>query len=261
MRLYWNPTYPGWTSSNGPNWVDYLTVKYNASQLQTYNLAVGGATVDSALVKPYLPTVLSVKQQVLDVFMPTYASSSSSPGGLQWTGRDTLFAFWIGINDVGNSYWQDDTADLNRRIFAVYADVVRALQRDAGARNFLGATAVAREAADIAAFNALTAELAANLTKSATEEGVNVWAYDVHALFTKVLNRPAAYKATAGYANTTAFCEAYQNGTPNLDTLDPGCGIPVNQYFWLNSLHPTYPMHDVVAEQVVAALEKGPNVF
>ncbi|KAK7975893.1 hypothetical protein PG989_014356 [Apiospora arundinis] len=180
-----NPTYPGWTSSNGPNWVDYLTVKYNASLLQTYNLAVGGATVDSALVKPYLPTVLSVKQQVLDVFMPTYASPSS--GLPQWTGSDTLFAFWIGINDVGNSYWQDDTAELNRKIFAVYADVVRTLYADAGARNFLflnvppverspltlgqGAQAVEREGAGIAAFNALTAELASNLTKTDEEEG------------------------------------------------------------------------------------------
>ncbi|KAK7942738.1 uncharacterized protein PG986_011851 [Apiospora aurea] len=280
-----NPSYPGYTSSNGPNWVDYLTVKYNASLLQTYNLAVGGATVDSDLVKPYLPTVLSVKQQVQDVFLPSYpsspssSSSSSSENGpvVQWSASDSLFAFWIGINDVGNSYWQDDTAALNRQIFAVYADVVRTLYGDAGARNFLflnvppvdrspltlgqGAAAAEREAADIAAFNALTAELAADLaTATEGEEGANVWAYDVHALFTEVLDRPGAYKATAGYVNTTAFCEAYQNGTPNLDTLDPACGIPVNEYFWLNSLHPTYPMHDVVAEQVALALEKGPNV-
>ncbi|KAK8069806.1 family 16 carbohydrate esterase [Apiospora phragmitis] len=270
-----NPAYPGYTSSNGPNWVDYLTVKYNASLLQTYNLAVGGATVDSALVKPYLPTVLSVKQQVQDVFLPTYASSVSSASsfspcsssssnnenGLQWSGTDSLFAFWIGINDVGNSYWQDDTAALNRQIFAAYADVVQTLYRDTGARNFVFLN---REAADIAAFNALSAELAADLAvANATAEGgdaANVWAFDVHALFTQVLDRPAAYEATAGYANTTAFCEAYQNGTPNLDTLDPACGVPVNEYFWLNSLHPTYPIHDVVAEQVVAALEKGPNV-
>lgn len=36
--------------------------------------------------------------------------------------------------------------------------------------------------------------------------------------------------------------------------------MPVNQYFWLNTLHPTYPVHDVVAEQVAKALEAGPNV-
>ncbi|KAK7991711.1 hypothetical protein PG988_000505 [Apiospora saccharicola] len=270
-----NPGYPGYTSSNGPNWVDYLTVKYNASLLQTYNLAVGGATVDSDLVKPYKPEVLSVKQQVQDVFLPTYAASSSS--SVQWTGCDSLFAFWIGINDVGNSYWQDDTPSLNRKIFAVYADVVRRLYKDAGARNFLflnvppvdrspltvgqGATAIEREAADIAAFNALTAALAADLAAEGKgEKKANVWTYDVHALFTEVLDRPTAYAATAGYVNTTGFCAAYQNGTPKQDTLDPACGVPVNEYFWLNSLHPTYPMHDVVAEQVAAALIKGPNV-
>jgi hypothetical protein len=32
-----NPNYPGYTSSNGPNWVDFLTVKYNESQVLTCN--------------------------------------------------------------------------------------------------------------------------------------------------------------------------------------------------------------------------------
>lgn len=50
------------------------------------------------------------------------------------------------------------------------------------------------------------------------------------------------------------------SGTPKPDTLIASCGVPVNQYFWLNSLHPTYPIHDVVAEQVVKSLAAGPNV-
>lgn len=56
-----NPAYPGHTASNGPNWVDYLTTKYNHTLVLAYNLAYGGATVDSSLVTPYLPTVLSLK--------------------------------------------------------------------------------------------------------------------------------------------------------------------------------------------------------
>ena len=51
-----------------------------------------------------------------------------------------------------------------------------------------------------------------------------------------------------------------RSGTSEPDTLDESCGVPVNQYFWLNTLHPTYPVHDVVAEQVAKALEAGPNV-
>jgi len=50
------------------------------------------------------------------------------------------------------------------------------------------------------------------------------------------------------------------SGTPEWTTLTATCGVPVNQYFWLNSLHPTYPMHDVVAQGVAKTLQVAPNV-
>ena len=50
------------------------------------------------------------------------------------------------------------------------------------------------------------------------------------------------------------------SGTPQPDSFNSSCGIPVNEYFWLNSLHPTYPMQDVLAEAVVDQLGLGPNV-
>ena len=52
----------------------------------------------------------------------------------------------------------------------------------------------------------------------------------------------------------------FNSGTPTNDYFNSTCAIPVNQYFWLNSLHPTYPMHDVLAEQVALQLTAGPNV-
>jgi phospholipase/lecithinase/hemolysin len=52
----------------------------------------------------------------------------------------------------------------------------------------------------------------------------------------------------------------FNSGTPTEDYLDPRCYIPVNQYFWLNGLHPTYPIHDVMAEHIVKLLDSGPNV-
>lgn len=84
-----NPPFPGYVSSNGPNWVDFLTLIYNKTFVKTINLAYGGATVDSALVAPYIPTVLSVKQQVEEEFLPLYARQSK---GFEWKGSDTLFA-------------------------------------------------------------------------------------------------------------------------------------------------------------------------
>ena len=41
------------------------------------------------------------------------------------------------------------------------------------------------------------------------------------------------------------------SGTPTLTYLDPSCGVAVNDYLWLNDLHPTYPMHNLIAAQIV----------
>jgi phospholipase/lecithinase/hemolysin len=56
------------------------------------------------------------------------------------------------------------------------------------------------------------------------------------------------------------FRPTFRSGTPTNDYFNATCTIPVNQYFWLNSLHPTYPMHDVLAHQVALQLTAGPNV-
>lgn len=272
-----NPAYPGFTSSNGPNWIDFLTVKYNQSVMQTFNFAYGGATVDTALVQPYLPTVLSMKEQVLNEFVPGYTGQKPSvPQAPNWLGSNSLFAFWIGINDVGNSYHQgvDVTDSLNNLIFGVYGHLVNQLY-GLGARNFLfltvppvdrspltqaqGPDSVALEAADIAAFNTGITSLATSL-RTAHPGDANVFVYDVHKDFGAVLDNPRAFPQTKGYANTTNYCVAYQNGTPQQDSFTPSCGIPVDQYFWLNSLHPTYPVHDVIAQQVGNLLKNGPNV-
>ncbi|KFY29797.1 hypothetical protein V493_02244 [Pseudogymnoascus sp. VKM F-4281 (FW-2241)] len=263
-----NPPYPGWTAANGPNWPDFLTVKYNASEILTYNLAYGGATVSSSLVAPYQPTVLSLSDQVEDLFIPNYAFNG------KWKSSDSVFGIFIGINDVGNSFYlgPDTVPILNKKIFAVYDGLVKELY-NTGARNFVflnvpptdrspliigqGAESAALLAKDLADFNGAIANLAAGVKKNYA--GTNVFRVDAWQAFTDVLNRPAAFPATAGYKNTTEYCEAYQNGTPKQDTLDPSCGIPVNQYFWLNSLHPTSPMHDVLAEKVAKQLTRGPN--
>jgi hypothetical protein len=69
-----NPAYPNYVASNGPNWVDFLTVKYNDSNFLAYDIAVGGATADSAFVAPYLPTVSSVAEQIENIWFPNYGS-------------------------------------------------------------------------------------------------------------------------------------------------------------------------------------------
>jgi hypothetical protein len=94
--------------------------------------------VDSALVKPYLPTVLSLKQQIQDEYLPNY---SLKPTFAPWSSQDSLFSIFIGINDVGNSY-STQNASLYPIIFKEYGGLVKQV---------IGFTHIVRSAADFTA--------------------------------------------------------------------------------------------------------------
>ena len=255
----------GYTASNGPNWVDFLTTTYNKTFVETVDLAYGGATVDSDLVAPYLPTVLSVQQQIHDEYEPVYANKTIIP----WASDNSLFAIFIGINDVGNSY-SSQNASLNGIIFDVYSGLVDELYQT-GARNFLflnvppvdraplttaqGASAEALEAADIADFNSRIANLANNLTHTYSDS--TAFLFDTNAIFNQVLDDPCSHPQTCPYKNTTDYCVAYENGTPSWYTFNATCGIPVDEYFWLNTLHPTFRMHNATAQAIAEELSCG----
>lgn len=111
-----NPPYPGSTSSNGPNYVDFLTTTYNQSYVQTYNLAFGGATVDMELIEsPFGRIVQSFRQQVQDQFLPTYGNKAAVP----WSSKDSLFVVFFGINDVVLSY-AGQNSSLNYAVIKSY---------------------------------------------------------------------------------------------------------------------------------------------
>lgn len=230
------------------------------------NLAYGGATIDSNLVAPYLPTVLSINQQINTEYIPVYADQ---PSFFPWQSDNTLFAIFDGINDVGNSYGAKN-ASLNGIIFAEYAGLVDELYQT-GARNFLflnvppvnrsplttaqGASAESLEAADIADWNSRLYKLAQNLTDAYHD--VTAFYFDTNRVFTEVLDDPCSFAQTCPYKNTTDYCAAYENGTPSWYSFNATCGIPVDEYFWLNSLHPTFRMHNVTAMEIARELEIG----
>lgn len=260
-----NPPYPGYTAANGPNWIDFLTVTYNASFIETVNLAYGGAVVDDRLIQQYLPTVLSMRNQVEDEFIPIYADGSE--GTFQWNSKNTLFASFLGINDVGNAYSRSNASDIFAADLATYASLTDTLYQS-GARNFLflnvppvdrapltasqGAAAQAAENSAILAWNANVTALAANLSTAYAD--ATAFVFDTHALFAAVLDDPAVYPQTAAYVNTTDYCEAYANGTPSWYTLNATCGVSVDEYFWLNSLHPTFRVHNATAAAIAEML-------
>ncbi|KAF8655085.1 hypothetical protein AX16_003249 [Volvariella volvacea WC 439] len=216
-----NPPYPGWTSTGGENWVGYVTTKYNSSQIYTYNFAYGGATIDANLVKPYMPTVLSLTDQV-NQYLETVASK---PPSTPWKSYNSLFSIWIGINDIGNSFWLEGDRDAFSDVlldaeFALVEKLSFPLplpftpnpisNSNSGARNFLfvNVPPIYRsplmlaqpessrdlEARVIAGFNSKLAARAKALKVS--HPGVRTWIWDSHAGFTKILDAPQDYGFT-----------------------------------------------------------------
>jgi len=126
-----NPPLPGWTASGGLNWVGFLASKYNTSTLLAYNFAYGGATTNATIVPPFQSTVLSFVDQVAQFS----SSIAKKPSYAPW-GDNALFGVWIGVNDVGNSWWKADYDQIVEQIMASYFGQLQILY-DAGARNFM----------------------------------------------------------------------------------------------------------------------------
>ncbi|CUS12505.1 unnamed protein product [Tuber aestivum] len=260
-----NPPWPGESNkkNSGPNWAGYLTTTFNRSELLAYNFAYGGATVNSALVKPYLPTVLSFAEQVQTLFLPNLSPESPASPAPAWESENSLFLVWIGVNDVGNSYENGDYANFHGILMDEYFRILEELYC-AGARNFLllnvppierspltigrGDQAVSSEREALESYNRALEDGLCGFKRSHTDVHGDV--FDTAEVFTRILDGPERY----GIKNTTAFCGRYRGGTPEWDTYYPECGIKVSEYFWLDSLHPTWPVHKVLAEKIAESL-------
>ncbi|TCD69386.1 hypothetical protein EIP91_007733 [Steccherinum ochraceum] len=239
-----NPPYPGYTAVGGTNWIDVDTIVYNKSLILTWNYAYGGATIDAKLVTPYEPTVLSLTDQV-NQFL---TGAASKPASAPWTSSNSLFSFWIGINDIGNSYYQSGDRDafsdtLLDAYFALIQKIVSVshLSMSAvGGRNFLfinvppvdrsplmlgqATSAQTLEKSVITGFNTKLASRAAAFKTA--NAGVQTWVFDSNAAFTTVLNDPQAY----GFVDATSY-----GGTGD---------------FWGNNLHPTSAVHEIIGKQI-----------
>lgn len=102
-RLHGNRAGTG-TTAGGPNWVGYLTTVQNSSLALSYNLAIGGATIDNSIVSSSADDLVSQ----VDVFQSTYRNKTKAA---PWTKENAVFGFWIGINECVLSPKCMDTDD------------------------------------------------------------------------------------------------------------------------------------------------------
>ncbi|KAL4788959.1 hypothetical protein BDV19DRAFT_395492 [Aspergillus venezuelensis] len=253
-----NPAYPGRTSANGANWLGYLTTTYNQSMFLTYNFGTSGATIDSDIVD----ADADVLGELNDKFVPYYASNGT------WESTTTLFAIWIGVNDINRSYMGDYTST-NEADFEQYRAVLDTLY-ELGARNFLLLNAPPLERSPaVTGFETAYVRIprCLNMTTDWNDrlenlqedirnnyQDSNVFLLDTNAMFNEVIDDPAKYDQTAVYKDTTSQCGAYNDGTPEIDTKYDECDYAANEYLWLNSLHPTSPIHELVAYKAAELL-------
>jgi hypothetical protein len=110
-----NPAYPGETSSNASNYLDYLTTTYNRSFIETYDLGYGGATVDRTIVPPFLDYIPDFRQRVKNDWLPNYGNQALAT----WTAANSLFVTFFGINDITNTYSKQNSS-INPAVIASY---------------------------------------------------------------------------------------------------------------------------------------------
>ncbi|KAJ3117909.1 hypothetical protein HK100_000713, partial [Physocladia obscura] len=79
----------------------------------------------------------------------------------------------------------------------------------------------------------------------ATHPKSTVIAFDTHSFLMKVLNNPSQY----GIVNTTRFCTNYSAVDIATNYASYGC-LPINKYFWYNTGHITYRVHELIAQEV-----------
>lgn len=211
-----NPPAPGITFSNGRNWLNYLTSTYNASSLLTYNFAAGGATIDPDI---FISRIPSFRNQVSDIFLPTYGNASTA----SWDSSNSLFITFFGINDVGITY-RTPNASLTSRIIDSYTAGLEELYLS-GARNFLvvnvpavhrapattglnhSADFVEAERKGITDFNRRVRGMGEGVVK--THNDATVFVFDAFTVFSEILDDPGSYEGSGGIVDTVGFCGGY----------------------------------------------------
>lgn len=96
LSLYVNAHHPHaghGTSSGGLNWVGYLTTQMNSSLILTYDFATPNAFVNNSLIGAGNAPMMDLTNQVKLAFENIYANSTP------WRSHNSLFAFWVGINE------------------------------------------------------------------------------------------------------------------------------------------------------------------
>lgn len=92
-------------------------------------------------------------------------------------------------------------------------------------------------------YNSIIASSAAKLVTS--HPGAKAMIFDTYSFLSGILDNPSEY----GIKNTTSYCPRYDAPDIATNYAAYGC-LPIEEYFWYNSGHITWKVHEYLAEAV-----------
>ncbi|KAL0573782.1 hypothetical protein V5O48_008169 [Marasmius crinis-equi] len=233
------------TSSEGSNWLEFLTGCFEGPpsqcQKQLWDFAFAGADIDGTILPRHADFVLQLVEQV-NQWVQFASNVTPHPE------NETLVAWWIGINDTGDSMGNVSITDVTafwEKEMDSYFNAVQ-LAHDNGLKSHLfinvppedrSAFWVGRANAGdlrsrIQSFNQILAEYKERFAECNPD--ATIFAFDANAWFNNMLDNPGRF----GFTNVTGSCT---------------CPDPEG-YFWYNSGHPTEKVHRLLAEAIEAQL-------
>ncbi|KAF7422404.1 hypothetical protein PC9H_010560 [Pleurotus ostreatus] len=254
------------TSSDGSNWIEFLTGCFQGRpsecSTQLWDFAFAGADIDGSLLPLHHDFTVPLTDQVKQWL--NFASKV-----LPRPPAETLTAWWIGINDTGdtlnNATITDFTAFWRTEIESLFRSVNQAYEGGlSGAHLFINVPPEGRSPAHVGSstgvalkghidlFNEVLSEHVDRF--AATHPSASILRFDANAWFNEVLDHHEEYgfKNVTGYGNT--FISEGTNYEQN--DYDRFCHCPESGYFWYDSGHPTERVHELLADAIKRHLQE-----
>jgi len=186
------------------------------------------------LATPFSPSVVSVRNQIEQEFLP---GLGKKPASVPWTAADSLFVIFDGINDVLNIDGNPNQVTAQQPFFTLYTNLVNELY-NVGARNFLF---IGVPAIDLTPFVMQQGPNNPALAKTSLE----LWNQNVQKVAAAL--KAAHSDATARFADMETL---FRNIVANPASI----GVSSVAGLWFNTLHPVPAVHRAMAQTVANVL-------
>ncbi|THV46792.1 hypothetical protein BGAL_0359g00050 [Botrytis galanthina] len=228
---------PGSTTDGGLGWLGVVATELNSSLVLGYDYAEYGATTDNTLVNGATHDLIA---QVTE--FSTYAAHDVSTA--PWTEDNTMAIVWMGINDVGNSYWDGFVTPFDN-ILDVYFAQLQILY-DAGIRYFTLFTIPPFDQAPV---------FAEQTAQNMDYVRGNITTYNAD-LVTRLATFEAANSGVTGTIfNTTESFYTVLDDPTTYGSPDATCmNADGTSCLWYDTYHPSQAIQKLVAENFVKAM-------